>query len=84
MPVQSVLVPILFKSHQGQLKRLPVQVAIHKVLEMGFTVYKIDVKRDFYRFRQYNPSIREYYRTKTLPNGIRLIIGYPMSKGIEI
>lgn len=43
----------------------------------GYCQYKIDIKPEHLRFRQYDPDDkREYYRTQRLPNGVELIIGY--------
>jgi hypothetical protein len=45
-------------------------------VKTNYTLKKIHETKMYYRFRQYHPRENEEYRTKTLPNGIKLIIGY--------
>lgn len=62
--VQSVLIPYTFSLPQ----------ATAWLDKHHYVHYKVDEKSNFRRFRQYNPRDEDVYRTKVLPNGIRLVI----------
>ena len=64
MVVQSVLIPYSMSQRQ----------AYDWLDRHGFVRYKVDEKQNFRRFRQYDPRPDETYRTRVLPNGIRLIV----------
>ena len=65
--IQSVLFPIDAFSNYTAKKWLEVH---------GLTHYKVDVTKRYRRYRQYDPTDEERYVTKTLPNRIKLILGY--------
>ena len=63
--IQSILIDIhKFKLHQ----------AYTWVVTHNFKHNKIDVKRNYYRFRQFNPSPNKQYRTIELTNGVKAIL----------
>jgi hypothetical protein len=64
MPVQSVLIP---------RKKFNLTQAQDYVVEHNYKVKKVDLTENYYRFRQYTPKDEEYI-TKSLPNGVKLII----------
>ena len=66
--VQTVLVP----KHDFSL-----QEAIDWLEAHGFKHRKVDITEDFFRFRQMPPMRGGEYRSKTLPNGIEIVIHYP-------
>jgi len=37
---------------------------------------KVDITEDFYRFRQMTPMKGGRYETKTLPNGVEIVLHY--------
>lgn len=64
MLVQSVVFPkSLFTQRE----------AIKWLYDHHYKYQKIDITPNTYRFRQHNP-FREHYYTKTLPNGVILVI----------
>ena len=67
MKVQSVLIPV---------NKFTLKEATDWLLEHKYRLRKVDVTEDFYRFRQSEPSRGMYY-TKTLPNGVRLVMLEP-------
>jgi len=58
-------------------KKWSIPEAINWLELHGHEHYKIDITKDKYRFRQYNPQPEEYYRTiKIGHRGIEFIIGF--------
>jgi ribosomal protein S15P/S13E len=64
--VQSVIVP---------RDKFTLDEAINYV-KQHFKMTKIDIKPNYYRFRQFHPRPNAKYFTKKLDNGIMLIIDY--------
>lgn len=65
MLVQSIVFP---KSKFSQRE------AIKWIYEHKYEVHKIDITPNFYRFRQHEPSPGAKYISKTLPNGVILVM----------
>ena len=66
--VQTVLIP----KHDFSL-----QQAIDWLEEHHFGHRKVDITEDYFRFRQMEPKHGGRYVTKTLPNGVEIVIVYP-------
>ena len=66
--VQTVLIP----KHDFTL-----QEAVDWLESHHFGHRKVDITEDFFRFRQMRPIHGGRYVTKTLPNGIEIVIHYP-------
>jgi len=66
--VQTVLVP----RHQFTL-----QEAFDWMEDHHFGHRKVDITEDYFRFRQMTPMKGGRYVTKTLPNGVEIVIHYP-------
>jgi len=64
MGVQSVLIP---------RDKFSLEEATNWLTEHKFRLLKVDVTDEYYRFRQRPPSRGSYY-TKSLDNGIKLIV----------
>lgn len=62
--VQSVLIPKKF----GESK------AINWLDKNGFVLKKVDITKNYYRFRQRNPNKKSNYYTIKLKNGVRLVM----------
>jgi hypothetical protein len=65
--VQSILIPrakYTLEAARAWLKR------------HGYHDYKVDISETYYRFRQIDPGRFKDMRTKSLPSGIKLIIGF--------
>jgi hypothetical protein len=65
--VQSVLIPRAKYTREQAEKWLS---------RNGYHNYKIDISETYYRFRQIDPGRFKDMRTKSLPGGIKLIIGF--------
>lgn len=63
--VQSVLIP---------KNKFSLQEAQKWLINNGFTVKKVDVTENNYRFRQHQPNKQKKYFIKTLDNDIKLVI----------
>ena len=50
--------------------------AIDYMIQHKFKIKKVDITKHYYRFRQYTPKEEEYI-TKSLPNGVKLIVPRP-------
>lgn len=50
--------------------------AINFIKRNGFKVKKIDITKNFYRFRQLDPRQFRYFRNKKINNKIELIFGF--------
>jgi len=66
--VQTVLVP----RHDFTL-----QEAYDWLEDHHFGHRKVDITDDYFRFRQMRPMQGGRYVTKTLPNGVEIVIHYP-------
>ena len=66
--VQTVLVP----RHEFTL-----QEAFDWMEDHHFGHRKVDITEDYFRFRQMTPMKGGRYVTKTLPNGVEIVIHYP-------
>lgn len=66
--VQTVLVP----RHDFTL-----QEAYDWIEDHHFGHRKVDITEDYFRFRQMTPMQGGRYVTKTLPNGVEIVIHYP-------
>lgn len=66
METQSVLIP-RDKFSLGKAKEW--------LISNKFKLKKLDITSDFFRFRQQAPSRYKSYRMKTLPNGVKLVLG---------
>ena len=65
--IQSVLI-----SRQYYTK----QKAIEWIINNNFKYYKLDITKNYYRFRQFDPLQNKNYRTINLKPGIDAIIEY--------
>ena len=65
--IQSVLINKKFYSFKEALKKL---------LEMGFKYKKVDITKNFYRFRQTNPDKYKKFRIKKINKEIEFVIGF--------
>ena len=66
--VQTILVP----RHDFTL-----QEAYDWIEDHHFGHRKVDITEDYFRFRQMTPMQGGRYVTKTLPNGVEIVIHYP-------
>lgn len=53
-----------------------VSKAIEWLKSHNYNYHKVDVADHYLRFRQREPTAGGRYRTKTLPNGVELVIHY--------
>ena len=67
MGVQSVIIEKKFFS---------LKEAKEWILSHGYYIFKIDETKNYYRFRQQDPSRYKHYFTKNVAKGVDFIIGY--------
>jgi len=67
----STIQSVLFKRSIWDLDTLKAYIDTH-----GFTIKKIDITRNFYRVRQFNPRPKKKYFTRKLPGGVEYVIEY--------
>ena len=65
--VQSVLFNKKYRSFEK---------ASMKVISMGFKIGRVDIAKNFYRFRQVSPKKFKYFRIKKITKSIEFVIGY--------
>lgn len=46
------------------------------IIKNGFKIGRVDITKNYYRFRQYNPSKNKKYRIKTLTSSIKLVLEF--------
>ena len=47
-----------------------------KVILMRFKIERVDIAKNFYRFRQISPKKFKYFRIKKITKSIKFVIGY--------
>jgi hypothetical protein len=65
--IQTVLIPKEYFTLQEALAWLD---------DHNYARKKVDITEDFYRFRQMTPMKGGRYETKTLPNGVEIVLHY--------
>jgi hypothetical protein len=56
-------------------KKFSLLTAKEWVLSRGYKMKKVDITDNYFRFRQVAPSQISNYHMKTLPDGIKLVLG---------
>ena len=64
--LQTILIP----------KKFGYQKALQWMYEHNFPIKKVDIAKNFYRFRQSVPKNNSNYYTKRLDNGVELVFQY--------
>ena len=62
---------VLFNKKYWSFKQASV-----KVISMGFKIKRVDITKNFYRFRQILPKKFKHFRIKNITKSIEFVIGY--------
>jgi len=62
---------VIFNKNKFTLKS-----ATKWIMNHGYTIGRVDITKNYFRFRQFNPHKNKKYRIKTLTDDIKLVLEF--------